>query len=116
MFATMIQDAINGSGKLQREIAEDLGYNNPNIMVMFKQGKTRVPINKVTLLATSLGEDPVKWLRAWFESYEPEALADIEKHLGFPLTRREKSWVLGLRKVFGDKIPTFDPKKIGDIS
>ncbi len=64
-------------------------------------------------MAGVLGEDPAKWLRARFEAFEPEALPEIEKNLGFALTSKEEGWVRGLRKLFGAAgIPSFDAKLI----
>lgn len=39
--AQLIEKAINDNDKTQKEIAEELGYENPNIITMFKQGIRR---------------------------------------------------------------------------
>ena len=36
---------VNGSGKTQREIAQEAGFPNPNIISMFKTGATRLPLD-----------------------------------------------------------------------
>lgn len=46
---------ISLSEKSQREIAAEISYENPNVITMFKQGQTKVPMNKVGPLAKALG-------------------------------------------------------------
>ena len=66
------------------EIARDLGYENSNVITMFKRGTTRVPLEKVVPLALAVGEGPGMLLRHWFEAYMPEALPDITSSLCCP--------------------------------
>ena len=49
--AEFIAAQIAMSDKTQREIALALGYDKPNIITMFKQGLTKIPLNKVAPLA-----------------------------------------------------------------
>lgn len=46
------------SRKAQREIAQQAGFKAPNIMFMFKQGLTKVPLDRVLDLARALEVDP----------------------------------------------------------
>ena len=77
----MICDRIKESGKTQAEIACLLGYDNPNVITMFKKGPTRLPLPKVVPFALSVGGDPARLLRMWFEAYEPDALPHIMEYL-----------------------------------
>jgi len=45
--AEYLNQQIALSGVPQTEIAEKLGYDKPNIITMFKQGKTKIPMNKI---------------------------------------------------------------------
>lgn len=74
-FVRRIDDLINESEKTQRQIALELGYDNQNIISMFKTGCTRVPLGKVPALATALGTDRRDLVLAWMQAYEPEMLA-----------------------------------------
>jgi len=38
---------IDESGKTQREIATEVGYDAANVITMFKQGSTKLPLNTV---------------------------------------------------------------------
>lgn len=72
---------------------------------MFKQGATRIPINKVPAFARSMDVDPAELLRLWLVEYEPEMLATIEGSLGLLLTPDEREWIEGLRQRFPDGLP-----------
>lgn len=81
-FAEHLTKLINRSPKTQREIALEIGYSKPNLITMFKQGLTKVPIEVIPRLAKALDEDPAVLLRIALREYMPEALKTIEAHLG----------------------------------
>jgi hypothetical protein len=87
--AQYISGAISLSGKTQRTIAEDLGYDNPNILTLFKQGKTKLPINKVPAMAKSLGVDPVKLIRLVMREYMPDTWDVLDDLIGASLVSAE---------------------------
>ena len=80
-FAARLERLINDSDKSQIRMAEELGYDNQNMITMFKQGKTRVPLEKVVPLARALDVDPSALIQAWFTAYMPAALASIEPYI-----------------------------------
>lgn len=80
--AKFLTRAIARSGKSQREIAREIGYDKPNIITMFKQGLTKVPLTKVGPLARALGLDPVDLLRLTMAEYAPDTWAAIEDVMG----------------------------------
>lgn len=97
--AEYLTDAIAHSGKTQKQIAQEMGYDNPNIITMFKQGQTPVPLKKVGPFATALGIDPVCFLRLVMLEYMPETYEAIEQVLAVPLlTQREKKLIESFRK------------------
>ncbi|MBK1657801.1 helix-turn-helix transcriptional regulator [Paracraurococcus ruber] len=108
-FVRRIAALIDRSGKTQRQIALEVGYDKPNLIAMFKQGDTRVPSNKVPALALSLGADPTMLMRLWLATYEPELLAIVEKSLALLVTADERTWLEAARREFGGKVPAFDP-------
>jgi predicted XRE-type DNA-binding protein len=82
-YLTSQIDLVVGSGeKTQKQIAAELGYTKPNIITMFKQGLTNLPINKVELMAKAIHADPVYLLRLTMQEYMPEAFETITKILG----------------------------------
>jgi transcriptional regulator with XRE-family HTH domain len=70
--ADFITQQLALSPKSQREIATEIGYENPNVITMFKQGNTKLPLSKVKLLAQTLGLDPRYFLRIVMSEYMPE--------------------------------------------
>lgn len=101
--AQFITLRIDNSPKSQTEIAAQLGYPNPNIITMFKQGRTKVPLTKVAELAKALEMDPVHLLRIVMTEYSPETWAVLERVLGHNLvTDTEMRVVKILRDVAGE--------------
>lgn len=80
--AQFLEQQIAVCGRTQREIAKDLGYENPNIITMFKTGQTKVPVNKAAQFARAIGVDPVFFLKLVMSEYTPDAWETIEQVLG----------------------------------
>jgi hypothetical protein len=106
-FVEKLARLINDSPMTQVALADSLDYDNPNIITMIKQGRTRLPLGKVAPLARALGETPQSMLRDWLQAYEPEALLEIEAMCPPGVTSEEMSWVRELRDAFG-KVPRFE--------
>ncbi|KVH05390.1 hypothetical protein WS84_28050 [Burkholderia anthina] len=101
--ADYISGVIGLSGKPQRQIAAEIGYENPNMITMLKQGRTQVPLNKVKLLAKSLGIDPVHLLRMVMIEKTPEVWEILEDIIGrnSTITRSEFALVEYARSELG---------------
>ena len=76
--ATFVRHQIQVLGKPQREIAEEVGFEKPNIITMIKQGKTKLPLAKVGAMARALETDPVYLLKLCLSTYHAETWAVIE--------------------------------------
>lgn len=70
-------------GRSQKDVAADCGYGNANIITMFKNGTTKIPLSKVGVIAKALGIDPTYFLRLAMTEYAPKAWDAIEQILGF---------------------------------
>ena len=68
--------------KTQREIAQEAGYETPNIISMLKRGESKVPLEKIPLLAKALGVDPAHMFRLALEQYWPDRSEIIAKLFG----------------------------------
>lgn len=66
-------------GKTQLEIARELGFEKPNVITMFKQGKSKLPIGRVGKMAKALGVDPKFLYALAMSEYEPETWAALEE-------------------------------------
>lgn len=96
---------LDASKRTQRDIANEIGYANANVLTMFKQGITKIPIAVAPRLAVALGVDPGHFLRMVIDEYMPDLLSEIEKHMGGLCTRNELTMVRTIRTVTKDKDP-----------
>lgn len=95
-------------GKTQKSIAEALGYDKPNIIVMFKKGDTKLPVTKVPALAKELGVDPMHLLRMTLSEYTPEILAVIESLSGTFISANERELVKLWRRATKETDPSIE--------
>jgi len=107
-FTRHIDRLIMRSGKQQNIIAREMGYDRPNIISMFKQGTSRVPLDKVPALAMSVGASQVDLLNLWLAEYEPGMLKVLHEHRGPSLSGNEQGWLGLLRRLFPGEVPGCD--------
>jgi len=100
-FVTYFEKVINESPKTQVDIARAIGFENPNMITMIKRGHTRLPLDKVKLLADVLDIDPPELYRRWFDAYTPDMLPVIELYMGPLISSNEAGWIRNLRKTLG---------------
>jgi len=103
--AQFLSFQIDVSQKTQREIAREIGYQNANVITMFKQGLTKVPIPVAPKLAIAIGADPGVFLRMALDEYIPDLRPEIERHIGGLCTRNELAIIKLIRSVTKDKDP-----------
>lgn len=102
--AQFVSEKIQTAGKSQKDIAEQAGFDNPNMITMIKQGKTKLPLAKVGPLAAALGTDPVHLLRLCLSTYQPETWAAIAPLLVSALTSDELCLLNAVRAETGDPL------------
>ncbi len=101
--AEFLADKIGAIDKTQREIAEACGFDNPNIITMFKRGYTKLPINRIAPLAKALEVDPAYLLRLVMNEYMREAWECVEDIMqSTVLSANELQLVRAYREVTGD--------------
>jgi len=101
--ADFIADRLAESDKTQREIAQECGFEKPNIITMFKQGATKIPLNRIGALAKAIDVDPAHLLRLAMKEYMPETWEAIEEIMqSTVLTANELKLVHAYREVTGD--------------
>jgi len=101
--ADFIADCLADSDKTQREIAQECGFEQPNIITMFKNGATKLPLNRIGALAKALDADPAHLLRLVMCEYMPDTWDAIESILhSTVLTANELELVRAYRTVTGD--------------
>ena len=101
-----IADCLAQSDKTQRQIANECGFDNPNVITMFKTGATKLPLNRIGTVAKALGADPAHLLRLVMTEYMPDTWESIENIMhGSVLTANELDLVRQFRSVTGNKDP-----------
>ncbi|MDK9739299.1 hypothetical protein KI655_18550 [Vibrio sp. D404a] len=84
----VVTSAIRNSPKNQAEVASELSLNS-NLITMFKQGRTKVPLARAKELATSLDIPVYEFVRLVISEYHPEMLEVIEDVFVVSRTPRE---------------------------
>ncbi|MDD2721356.1 MAG: helix-turn-helix transcriptional regulator [Gallionella sp.] len=101
--AEFLADRIATIDKTQRQIAEECGFDHPNIITMFKKGQTKLPINRITQLAKALEVDPVYLLRLVMLEYMPDTWEHVENIMqSTVLTANELELVRSFKEVTGE--------------
>lgn len=104
--AEYISWQIHISGRKQLDIAKEAGFEAPNVVTMIKQGKTKVPLDKIGKMAKALGVDPIFLFSMCMKEYMPDTWTSIEALLKQPaLTSNE----IDLLEIVRSANP-FDPK------
>lgn len=105
---------INLCGKKQLEIAEEVGFPKPNIITMIKQGKTKLPLDKVGKFAKAIEVDPIHLFKLCMQEYMPDTWKEIEKMIDQPvLTTNELEFVEVMREanVANPRLHTDDQRR-----
>lgn len=101
--AEFIADRLAAIDKTQRQVSEECGFDNPNIITMFKTGQTKLPVNRIAALAKALEVNPVHLLRLVMLEYIPDLWESIENIMqSTVLSANELELVRAFRDVTGD--------------
>lgn len=106
-----IESARGSRGNVmqQSEIAKALGYENANIVSLWKSGKTRVPIEIVPKLSRTIGVNTSEMLREALVCYYPNMLDAIEEYMTDVIpTNNESAMLSTIRKMTGNSDPAVD--------
>lgn len=79
--ARYITDAIDRSAKSQAQISKQIGFENPNMITMIKQGRTKLPLDRIEAFSYALPVDRYELLDLAMREYHPDAWATIRKTL-----------------------------------
>ena len=98
--AAFISAKIDESAKTQLQLGAECGWPAHNVLTMIKQGRMKLPIDKVGALAKALETDPVYLLWLAMREYMPETLAAIESAInGMMLNPHEREIIEAYREV-----------------
>jgi transcriptional regulator with XRE-family HTH domain len=100
--AEFLADRIAAVDKTQKQIASECGFDNANVITMFKNGSTKLPIGRIALLAKAIEVDPIHLLRLVMLEYIPDLWESIETIMqNTVLTANELQLVQAYREVNG---------------
>ena len=96
--------------KTQAEIASEAGFANANMMTFLKNGRNKVPLDRVPSLAKALEVDPALLMRlALDQAVGATAAQAITEIFGTPVTQNERGWLAEIR----DASDNSDPRLTG---
>lgn len=98
--AKLIADRIRDLShrKTQAEIASEAGFPNANMVTFLKNGRNKVPLDRVPSLAKALEVDPAYLMRlALDQAVGATAAKAITDIFGTPATENESGWLKELR-------------------
>ena len=102
--------------KSQLEIATQAGFANPNMMTHLKQGKNKIPLDRVPALAEALECDPAYLMRlALQQAVGVTAAAAIVDILRERISKNERAILAEIREVSGDTDPRLTAKTRTDL-
>ena len=111
--AGYISHQIDLCGKKQIDIATEAGFDKPNMVTMIKQGRTKLPLEKIGKMAKAICVDPVHLFKLTLQEYQPDTWVEIEKLFGQPvLTANELEIIQTIRsaKVVNPKLGNQEQK------
>ncbi|WP_209833808.1 XRE family transcriptional regulator [Ruegeria sp. HKCCE3926] len=92
--------------KSQAEIATQVGYVNPNMITMIKQGSSKVALDRVPALAVALEADPAFVMQLALEQAIGRTAAEaVVEVFGEPVTANEVGWLQAIRKASSNTDP-----------
>jgi len=101
LVARFIASRIEDSRLSQKDIATLCGFENPNIITMIKHGNTKVPLDKIGLVANALEIDAIQLFKMCMEEYQPSTWNVIAPLMESALTRDESRLLMALRESAG---------------
>jgi transcriptional regulator with XRE-family HTH domain len=110
--ARLIADRIRDLAhkKTQAEIASEAGFANANMMSFHKDGRNKVPLDRVPSLAKALEVDPAYLMRlALDQAVGATAAKAITDIFGTPATENERGWLHELHEL-RDASDNSDPR------
>ena len=99
--ASFISSRIQTIEKPQKDIAREAGFKKPNMITMIKQGKTRLPLDKVGPMALALDTEPAALFKMCMEEYHPETGKAIAPFMESLMTEDERRLLTTLRDWVG---------------
>jgi hypothetical protein len=103
-------EALAGE-KSPQQIAAAAGVASDRVLMLYRMGATRVPLDRVRDLAIALDLDPDWLMRLCVEEWMgPEIAQALQLSYAEGLTENERVWLEVLRHSSGGKVPPVKPE------
>jgi transcriptional regulator with XRE-family HTH domain len=86
-------------GKTARQIAQEVGYDSPNMVSMLKRGEAKLPLDRVPAIAKALNVDPAYLFRLALQQYWPDMQRAIAEIFGTVFTANEIAIIHCIRHI-----------------
>lgn len=97
--------------KSQLEIAREAGFNQPNLLSMFKNGSSKLPLDRVPGMAKALECDPAFLFKLALEQLGGDTTASvIDQIFGTIVTSNEVIWLEEIRDASNNSNPKLTTK------
>ena len=97
--------------KSQIDIATEAGFIHPNMLSMFKNGASKLPLDRVPGLAKALECDPVRLFQLALEQLGGNTTETaIRQIFGTTVTKNETAWLEEIREASGHSDPSLTTK------
>lgn len=106
---------LDTSSKTQKEIANAVGYANPNVLSMMKMGVTRIPLHIAPKLGKELGLDPWLFTEQCMAEYDPKLLNVINETFGTAHSENERELLRIIRDATGHSDPVIKTKAQAEL-
>lgn len=103
--AQFVRERIQVTGKAQQDIAREVGFEKPNMITHIKQGRTKLPLAKICLMAVALESDPLALMKLCLSTYYPDNWEALEPMFETALTADELVMLKAWRHFVGTPYP-----------
>lgn len=99
--AGFVRARIAVVGTIRPSKAKDLGLDSPDMLVQIKNGKARIPFEKVGAVANAIKADPFELWTMCMKEYQPDTWKAVSPFMDVGLTADERRLINNLRFAAG---------------
>lgn len=112
-IAALLRKRIDelASEKNQREIAAEIGYDNGNILSMYKRGEAKIPLDKIPAMSDALKIDPALMFRLALEQWWEGKERTIAKIFGSVTSQNQRDWLGVISETMNEEDPVLTDER-----
>lgn len=105
-LALYIDEMMEERELKNKEVAEALGYESGKIIRLVREGKMRLPLEQIPLLADAIGASRKSLMDTAIREYFPDAVRALIMAYGHDLTENEMAIIQLIREASGGSDPS----------